>query len=78
MNLKPPPDRTGDDKKDIDALFEWAKDNYEYLKFPHFHVIRLIPRASCADTSEGNVYYDSDTDKLTLRVAAAWETVTSA
>jgi len=73
MNIKPPP--TTDD---IHELRQWCEQVYEFLKFPHFHVIRLVPRASCADTSEGNVYYDSDTDKLTLRVAAAWETVTSA
>ena len=73
MNLQPPPITD-----DIEELRKWCEDLYEFLKFPHFHGINFVPRASMADTTEGNVYYDSDTDKLTLRVAAAWETITSA
>ena len=73
MNLRPPPQT-----ENIEDLRKWCEDLYEFLKFPHFHTIRFVPRASESDTSEGNLYYDSDTDKLTLRVAAAWETVTSA
>ena len=73
MNLPPPPATDN-----IEDLRKWCEDLYEFLKNPRFHMISFVPRASLADTSEGNLYYDSDTDKLVLRVAAAWETVTSA
>lgn len=77
MNLTPPPFRTGNDKEDLDKLYEWVWHTYEFLKYPAFHVIRLVPRASKSDRQEGDLYYDSDTDKATLGVAAAWETITS-
>jgi len=73
MNLNPPPQTDN-----IEDLRKWCQELYEFLKFPHFHMIRFVPRASLADISEKNLYYDSDTNKLVLRVAAAWETVTSA
>jgi len=72
MNLRPPPQTD-----DIKELRKWCEDLYQFLQFPAFHVINLVPRTSVSDLTEGNVYYDSDTNKLTLRVAAAWETVTS-
>lgn len=62
MNFKPAPTRTGNDKDDIDALLEWAKSIEEFLKFPVFHAIRLLPRAvptSGDATAEGTVYQDS-------------------
>lgn len=59
MNLRPPPDTN-----DIEELREWCSEMYEFLKFPHFHGIRLVPRASHSETQKGVIYYDSDTDKV--------------
>jgi len=73
MNLQPPPQTN-----DIDDLRRWCEEVHRFLQYPTFHQIKFVPRATCSGTDEGNVYYDSDTDKLTLRVAAAWETITSA
>lgn len=62
MNFNPLPSRTGNDKNDIDALYAWAKSIEEFLKFPVFQAIRLLPRAvptSGDATAEGTVYQDS-------------------
>lgn len=67
MNLLPPPEDAG-----IDELRKWCNEVYEFLKFPFFHAINFVPRASCSDTTEGNVYYDSDDDKLKVRDSNSW------
>ena len=67
MNLQTPPQTD-----DIEDLRRWCNDLYEFLKFPAFQGFRLVPRSSMADTSEGNVYYDSDTHTVNYRNAAAW------
>ena len=66
MNLRPPPNA-----KDPEVA-KWLKELYEFLKFPCFHAINFVPRASMSDTTEGNVYYDSDDDKLKVRDASSW------
>lgn len=58
MNLQPPPDT-----EDIEVLKKWCDELYEFLKFPHFHGFRLVPRASHSETEKGVFYYDSDDDK---------------
>ena len=68
MNLRPPPEDAT-----LEDLKEWCDELYEFLKFPFFHVINFVPRASCADLTEGNVYYDSDDDKLKVRDSSAWK-----
>lgn len=93
MNLQPPPQivleappEMEDEKvrryceklyDTISQMQDWHESLYEFLKYPVFHVIRFYPRASKASRQEGDLYYDSDTDKMTLGVAAAWETVAS-
>ena len=78
MNLRTPPEPPPEDA-DIQQLRDWIREHYdwtlllyEFLKFPCFHLINLVPRASCADTTEGNVYYDSDDDKLKVRDSDSW------
>ena len=62
MNLRPPPATNN-----IVELRRWCDDVYKFLQFPHFEVIRFIPR-SAAPTGDGAaggvLYYDSDDDKL--------------
>ena len=67
MNLRPPPDNN-----DPDELRQWMNELYEYLKYPVFEVIRFKPISTAPATSEGNVYYDSDTNKLICRDDSAW------
>jgi len=67
MDLRPPPET-----EDMRELKEWCAELYEFLKHPSFHSLRFVPRASCDDTTEGNIYYDSDTDILMIRNASAW------
>lgn len=67
MNFPPLPPRSGDDKEDVAALFEWAGAVEEFLKFPVFQGIRLAPRAvpTTADaTAEGTLYQDSTANVL--------------
>jgi len=68
MNLSPPPITN-----EIEELRRWCEDLYEFLKNPAFHVIKLVPRSGAPDTEEGNVYYDSDDDKLKVRDSSAWQ-----
>ena len=67
MNLRPPPKTDN-----VDELLQWCKELYEFLKYPAFHMIRFVPRATISDTSEGNVYYDSDDEKLKVRDSDSW------
>jgi len=67
MNLKPPPEG-----EDIIELRKWCEELYEFLKYPCFHIINMVPRASCSNTTEGNIYYDSDDDKLKVRDSDSW------
>jgi hypothetical protein len=67
MNLKPPPA-----SDDIVELRKWCEELYEFLKYPAFHIINMVPRATCSDTTEGNIYYDSDDDKLKVRDSDSW------
>jgi len=67
MNLQPPP---MDD--DITELRKWCEELYKFLQFPAFHVINMVPRASCDETTEGNIYYDSDDKKLKARDSDSW------
>jgi hypothetical protein len=75
MNLRPPPQRTGNDKEDLDAMFAWAEEQYEFLKYPAFHVLRMVPRSAPSDTSEGNIYMDSTSHLLMCRDDDSWEEV---
>ena len=72
MNLRPPPN-----VKDLPEVSQWLNELYEFLKYPTFHIVRFVPRTTCADISEGNLYYDSDTNALTLRDDASWEQITT-
>ena len=54
MNLRPPP------KSDDPAMNEWLEELYRFLKYPHFHQIRLVPRATPSESSEGVFYMDTD------------------
>ena len=75
MNFKPAPARTGDDKRDLDALFEWAQSIEEFLKFPVFELIRLKARAAPTvgeGIIEGTIYQDSTGHVLKARNAAAF------
>ena len=58
MNLRAPP------ITDNTEINEWLDELYEYLKYPHFHQIRFIERATPSESEEGTVYYDSDDNKL--------------
>lgn len=75
MNLRPPPMLTGDAKIDIKALSEWQAEAYEFLKYPAFHVIRMVPRAAPSDTAEGNIYMNSTSHLLMCRDDDSWEEV---
>ena len=68
MNLRPPPNSA-----DVEELRSWCKEVYEFLKYPSFHVIRFLPQSDSPNTAEGNVYYDSDDDKLKVRDASTWQ-----
>ena len=50
----------------IQDILSWLRDVYEFLKYPVFHLIRLLPRtAPTSDTAEeGVIYYDEDDDKV--------------
>jgi hypothetical protein len=65
--IRPPP-RT----EDIKELQRWCEELHEFMKYPSFEVIRFKPRSVAPATTEGNVYYDSDTDILMIRNASAW------
>jgi len=67
MNLRPP-----DENATTEELLAWCKELYQFLQYPTFEVIRFVPRSGAADTVEGNVYYDSDDDKLKVRDASSW------
>ena len=58
MNLRPPP------PKDDPAFDDWLEELYEFLKYPHFHQIRFVERATPSESVVGTVFYDSDDDKL--------------
>lgn len=54
MNLRPPPPKNSPDFDD------WLKELYEFLKYPHFHQIRMVPRNTASESEEGVFYMDSD------------------
>ena len=68
MNLAPPPENGTHEE-----LLAWCKELYEFLKYPKFHVIGLMPRSGAPDTDEGNIYYDSDDNKLKVRDDSTWQ-----
>ena len=72
MNLRPPPQ-----VKDLPDVSQWLNELFRFLEYPTFHIVRFVPRASCDDVSEGNLYYDSDTKALNLRDDASWEQITT-
>jgi hypothetical protein len=79
MNLLPPPgpppktDDTVAMQQWLETHYDWILLLYEFLKFPAFGVIKLVPRATAPGTEEGSVYYDSDDDKLKCRDASSWQ-----
>ena len=68
MNIPPPPLTD-----DLEELRKWCEDLYGFLKNPAFHVIKLVPRSGAPTAEEGNVYYDSDDDKLKVYNAVDWQ-----
>lgn len=67
--LRPPPHNGS-----IEDLNAWAVELWNFLKYPHFHVIRFVPRSDRTSPNEGDVYYDSDDDKLKVRNgSASWD-----
>ena len=75
MNLSPPPVLTGDTEQDIKILAGWVEEAYKFLKYPAFHIIRMVPRSAPSDTAEGNIYMDSATHLLMCRDDDSWEEV---
>jgi len=68
MNLSPPPENGT-----LEELQDWCDELYQFLKYPTFHVFRMVPRSTAPDTVEGNVYYDSDDNKLKVRDDSTWQ-----
>ena len=75
MNLPPPPVLTGNTEQDIKMLADWQVEVYEFLKYPAFHIIRMVPRSAPSDTAEGNIYMDSTSHFLMCRDDDSWEEV---
>jgi len=67
MNIAPPPET-----EDVKVLRQWCNDLYESLKYPAHHVVRFVPRATRANPSEGDAFYDSDTNLVTVYNGSAW------
>ena len=63
MNLRPPPQIGESTEKNIEEMFRWMNETYQHLKYPAFHLIRLIPRNEPTENEEGLVYYDKNDDK---------------
>ena len=72
MNLRPPPQTDN-----IEELKSWCWEVYNFLKYPSFHVVHFVPRADRTGYQEGDMFYDSDVDKVKFRTASDWETITS-
>ena len=72
MNLRPPPVTD-----DINVLYDWCFELWQFLQYPSFHAIRFVPRDTKSDRQEGDVFCDSNTDKLIFGGASSWETITS-
>lgn len=80
MNLPPPPEPPPASYDDQEFL-EWAKNYYdwvlllyEFLKFPTFHLLKVIPRSSApTETVGGTIYYDSDDDRLKCHNGTDWQ-----
>lgn len=80
MNLPPPPEPPAEDAA-IEQLRDWIREYYgwtlllyEFLKFPVFHVLRLMERSDAPTETEGGViYYDSDDEKLKCHNNTDWQ-----
>jgi hypothetical protein len=54
LNLRPPPSK---DSPDFD---DWMQELYEFLKYPHFHQIRMVERSTASESQKGVFFLDSD------------------
>jgi len=59
FNLEPPPETN-----DINLWRDWFEKLYEFLKYPHFHQIRFIARATPSKSVKGVTYLDSDDNTM--------------
>ena len=67
MNLRPPPPK---DSPDFD---DWMMEAYEFLKYPHFHQIRLVPRSNASESEKGVLYMDDDDDKAKIHNGTSFQ-----
>jgi len=80
MNLPPPPEAPPEGA-DIQQLRDWIREYhdwtlllYEFLKFPVFHLIKIIQRSDAPSEAIGGViYYDSDDEKLKCHNDTDWQ-----
>ena len=70
MNLKPPLVY-----KSFEDFTRWLEDLYEFLKYPVFHLLKLVPRSTAPTAEEGLIYYDSDINALMLYDGTRWRAV---
>lgn len=67
MDLRPPPEI-----KNSPEASQWLKDLYEWLKYPRFHVINLVPMESVDSPGEGDTFYDSDDNIVKTYDGSSW------
>jgi len=80
MNLPPPPEPPAENaeieelRNYIQEINKWNFLLYEFLKFPVFHVLKLVQRSDAPSEAIGGViYYDSDDEKLKCHNDTDWQ-----
>jgi len=72
VNLNTPPRFT-----DFQEFQQWIEDLYDFLKYPAYHLLKLVPRSTAPTSEEGLIYYDSDDNAPLFYDGTNWKYVLS-